>query len=259
MLDASSFFAEHSEGGLAIWEMPTEGEIYTVGVDTSEGVKDGDWSAAEVIRASDCAQMAEWRCLEEPHYWGRKCCLLATAYNNALLGFETGASAHGMTAANYARDFGYPNLYLRSVYDETSRKQTEKLGFRTDQKTKPRLIDRVRLAVSEGHRIYSEGLIRECMAMKLEDGGPTGHKIVSEEHDDLVIGYGVALLIRDETFTVGLPGQFGQKKRALDRSERHWQEYERSMEMAARGDPHRRARRRRHLARGTTSRGMPKR
>ena len=257
MIDSASFFAEHTEGGLGIWEMPEEGVIYTVGVDTAEGIKDGDWSVAEVVKATDCSQVAEWRCLEEPHYWGRKCALLASAFNSALLGFETGASAHGMTAANYARDFGYPNLYLRTAYDETSNKPTAKLGFRTDVKTKPRLVDRVRLAISERHRIRSEGLLRECMAMKIEDGGPTGHKIVSEDHDDRVIAYGVALLIRDETFTVGLPGTFGQEKRALDRSERHWQEYERSIAMADRGRAALRTRRLRHMARGTVSRGTP--
>src|SRR3546814_8216277 len=43
----------------------------------------------------------------------------------------------------------YPNLYTREVYDKTTDEMKEELGFYTDVKTRPLIIDELRQAVRE--------------------------------------------------------------------------------------------------------------
>jgi hypothetical protein len=197
-----------ASGNLHIWEHPEPGEKYFLGSDTAEGITGGDWSVGCVIRGSDCAQVAEWRDHIGPTEWGRSMAYLAWYYNEALLAFEAYPAAHGLTAHDAALTTGYVNMYHRKVFDNRTFQQTEKKGWRTDQITKPRMIDRIRSALSdEGSIIRSEFLLRELLGVRYEpknvsqrDLGSQGWKAVTRTHDDCHDAFAIGLCVRDEHF-----------------------------------------------------------
>lgn len=186
-------------GGLQIWEFPDPNKRYTIGVDTSGGSAAGDWSVAAVIENRTCDHVAQWRTHRDPVVWGTDCARLAVFYSQALLAIETGASAHGLSCANSARAWGYNMIWYRTVQAQLSGTTVDKLGFRTDVRTKPLLIDRMRSALAEGYLIRDERTLQELRKLKLDDAG----KLVSDDHDDCFIALSIAYLVRDEAFLRG--------------------------------------------------------
>jgi hypothetical protein len=207
-------------GGLQIWEFPDPNLRYTIGVDTAGGSAAGDWSVAQVIENRTCAQVACWRVHRDPVLWGIDVARLAVFYSQATLAIETGASAHGLSCANAARAWGYNMIWYRTVQAQLHGNTTDKLGFRTDARTKPLLIDRMRSALHEGYLIRDIRTLQELRKLKLDDAG----KLVSDDHDDTFMALAIAYLVRDEAF---LRGRASAPKRAPHTiAEKEWAQWE---------------------------------
>lgn len=223
-------FIHSTYGGLAIWEEPVIGEEYAIGVDTASGMYDGDWSVAEVIRMSDCRQVAEWRNHYDPNEWGRRVCRLGWLYNNALMAIETHPSPHGLTAFNRAQEDGYANLYMQQVMDsrEPGKFTTRKGWHRTPGSTMA-FLNRVRRAVKEGCVIRSSLLLREMRAIKTEYanttvGRPKETLSSGGEHDDCVIAYALALQVRDLGYATGYVEE--KVRETADPADLYWESIE---------------------------------
>src|SRR3546814_6089850 len=79
----------------------------------------------------------------------------------------------------------YPNLYTREVYDKTTDEMKEELGFYTDVKTRPLIIDELRKAVREEVILLNDATTIDEMITFVAD--PNSGKIEakvgrSEEH-----------------------------------------------------------------------------
>lgn len=218
---------ESPKGGLLIWEWPEPGKKYVVGVDSSSGVAGGDFSSAEVVEMESCAQVAEWHGLYDPTDWGRRCARLGWLYGDAVLAFETYPTAHGLSAARAAEAYGYLNLYRRQQLDQVTRKFTTHLGWHTHVQTKGLMVNRVRLALQEGHRIRSETLLRELRSMRLgEAEAGQREKIVAPDHDDCHDAYAIALCVRDSLYQESRSGGPTKADDGLERWERaHWRRW----------------------------------
>lgn len=214
-------FVDDPRGELVIWREPEEKLTYAMGVDSSEGIRGGDYACAYVVESKTLEMCARWRGLIDANRWGLSCCLLGYAYNTAFICFETGASAHGLTAANGAMMLGYPMLYRRIHQDQVQREETKKLGYRTDRRTRPLLFNRVRIAFQEGYQIYCPILVQEAKGIKIDDRGD----IVHEEHDDTVIAYALALEGRDAGYTSGIFNNPVPTQRLTD-EDRMWNEWD---------------------------------
>ena len=191
--------AQNTSGGLNIWIQPIEGHTYSIGVDTSSGTRGGDFSAAEVVDVETCEQVAEWHGLYAPTLWGYSCSRLAWYYNTAWLAFETHPSPHGLAAHLAAERYHYPKVWIqerKNVFD--GRLETKK-GWRRMANDTPQLFNRARDALREGCQIHSSRLIKELLAMQLDDG-----ELVSSEHDDCIVAYCIALCVRDDCYKKGL-------------------------------------------------------
>lgn len=180
-------------GPLEVFEEPIVGLEYVIGADTSEGVRGGDYCAAVVIRADNCAVVATLHEHIDATRWGRKCSELGYWYNEAMLAFETFPTAYGMAACRAALDYGYSRLYQRVVTTTAEMSLTEKLGWHTDRATSGAMISRVRMAVKEGTPIASAKLLFELSSMKFDETG----EFYTEGHDDLYDAYAIALCVRD--------------------------------------------------------------
>jgi hypothetical protein len=213
-------------GPLSVWQEPTQRRKYVIGADTAEGLRDGDWSVAEVVEMETCEQVAELRVKRAPVEFARMCVRLARWYNGACLAFETGTSAHGLSAQQAAQAYGYGNFYMRRVIDSIAYTTLEKLGWATTVKSKPMLVDRVREAIAgeDPCIIRSEVLLTELKSVRYVQRQSSGAlRVEGKPHDDCFMGYGIALMVRDELYHRGVG--HASTDRVLTPTERMWQDY----------------------------------
>jgi hypothetical protein len=175
---------------LKVWFQPQEAHDYVIGADVAEGVEE-DYSSATVMDKQTHVTVARFRGDMEPADFGEYLSLLGRWYNNALIGPEI--NNHGLTTVQRLRDVGYSNIYRReSGVDERYEEYTSKLGWRTDVKTKPLMIDGLSEAISSGQIVdYDKIFIRECMTYIRDNRGRTNAQ--EGQHDDTVIATAICL------------------------------------------------------------------
>ena len=182
---------KHIEGApLKVWRQPQAQAEYVIGADVAEGI-DEDYSVATVMDKHSHMTVARFRGDMEPADFGEYLALLGRWYNNALIGAEI--NNHGLTTVQRLRDVGYANLYRREMgIDERYEEYTSKLGWRTDVRTKPLMIDGLSEAISTDQIIdYDKIFIRECMTYIRDSRGRTNAQ--EGQHDDTVISTAIAL------------------------------------------------------------------
>jgi hypothetical protein len=213
------------QGGLRIWAQPLPDAQYIVGADTAGGGASGDFATACVIEAHSRDLVAVYQKRDRPVQWGRKCAKLAQHYNEALLAIETGASAHGLSAVMAATGCGYQNIYRAQRATSASLDMSEHLGWRTDATTKPNLINAAKEALFDRRVIHSRELLEEMRSQTWEAGKDNDKwKMVSREHDDLVMAYAIALQVCKQTYSVNeAPKPMAPAK---DHYELVWEEHE---------------------------------
>lgn len=207
----------NASGGLNVWIHPIEGHTYTIGVDTSAGIRGGDNSAAEVVDVETCEQVAEWHGLYAPTLWGYSCSRLGAYYNMAWLAFETHPSPHGLTAHLAAERYQYPKLWIQERLNVIDGGIERRKGWRRAANDTQQLLNRARDSLREGCPIHSSRLISELMAIQIQDG-----ELESAQHDDCVIAYSIALSVRDACYQRGLVDK--KPLEALDLSDLYWRE-----------------------------------
>lgn len=178
------------EAPLKVWIPPQDGHEYVIGADVSEGINE-DFSVATVMDKGTHQTVARWRGDMEPSDFGELLVLLGRWYNHALIGCEI--NNHGLTTVQRMRDIGYDNLYRREMgIDERYEEYTSKLGWRTDVRTKPLMIDGLSEAISTDQITdYDKIFIRECMTYIRDPRGKTNAQ--EGQHDDTVISTAIAL------------------------------------------------------------------
>ena len=179
------------ESPLKIWYQPVAGEEYVIGADVAEGLKDGDYSVADVIDKKTLRTVAKWRGHIDPDLFGNVLDILGRFYNNALMGVEV--NNHGLTTIQRLRDLFYTNLYRRERgIDERFEEMTSKLGWKTDIRTKRLMIDYLAEAIrDEVITDFDVVFAREAMTYVLDDSGRTNAEIGT--YDDTVMAKAIAL------------------------------------------------------------------
>ena len=186
---------------LKVWDLPEGDEEYVIGADVAEGLeiassgKEGDYSAATVIRKRDCKVVARWRGHIDPDVFGSVLFDLGTFYNSALLAVEV--NNHGLTTISKLKELYYRNLYRREKgHEEWFEEHTSRLGWQTSIKTKPLMIDGLATAIRENAIIDRDStFINECMTYIVDENGRTNAQLGC--HDDTVIATAIALQLFD--------------------------------------------------------------
>jgi hypothetical protein len=174
---------------LRIWEKPQAGVKYVIGADVSD-IGD-DYSVATVMRVDKSQTVARFRGQLEPSDFGDDLFELGKLYNMALIGVES--NNHGLTTVQRLRDKRYMNMYRREKgIDERFEEYTSKLGWRTDRKTKPLMINHLAEQIAKDNiRDPDITFIRECITYVIDDRGRTNAQI--GKHDDTVMATAIAL------------------------------------------------------------------
>lgn len=185
-------FVEREDGAVTIWQEPEERTPYVLGGDTAgEG---SDWFSAYVIDNTDAGMCARlYMQHDEAEYTAQLYCL-GRYYNQALIGPEVNFSTYPIRTLE---DWGYPRLYVRQAEDDYTHKLRSSFGWRTDSVTRPAMLAELRETVEAHPEIIRDPqLLREMLVfVKDKDGRPAA---LEGEHDDLVMGYGITLRIRDQ-------------------------------------------------------------
>lgn len=193
-----SGFVEDDKGYVTLYEKPERGKRYVIGADTSQGLATGDRSAATVWEAKTWRMVAKWHGHIDPDLYGEQLQYLGNYYNQAVLAVEI--NNHGFTTMNKLKNLNYPMLFQMERYDESVDKMSRALGFRTDRKTKPLIIDHLASCIREQLiETHDKELISECITyIREEDGGTNAQEGC---YDDLVMASAIALFVLSNYIT----------------------------------------------------------
>lgn len=208
--EVAKTFQDQDPTPLKLWELPFKGDPselippakYVIGVDVSEGKlnsesiqKTNDYSVIDVMRQDNLKTVARWRGHIDPDLLGAVVYRIGTFYNNALVGVEV--NNHGLTTIQHLRNHFYRNLYMRETNEENQfQERTAVMGWRTDRKTKPIIINNLATAIRDGDIIDLDIVfIRECMTYVRDDQGHTNAQ--DGMYDDTVMAKAIALQMSD--------------------------------------------------------------
>ena len=210
-------------GPLSIWEWPEKGVHYCGGVDSSQGVRGGDYSVIKIIRSDTLEECAMWKGYVDPRELGRKAAWLGWAYNTAFMVPE--ANKDGQSVLWEMKEMGYPNIYRTTTYDKIAGETVinKTLGFNTTLKTRPWLWNHMRLVINHGWgRISSESQLFEMKQIRYDEKGVPFHP--RSGHDDETIAWGLALVGRHQAFSRGEIEP--EKPVPTTFEEKHWAAFE---------------------------------
>jgi hypothetical protein len=189
---------ENSRGELTEYIERDHKETYVIGADVGMGVRGGDPSVAQVLDSQQ-RQVATWRGVVHPDYFGKVLATLGYHYHTALIAPER--NNHGLVTCITLRDLLYPALYTDVVEGTLDNGvDTIKLGFFTSEATKPLIIDKLRSQYKSGDcEVYDKQTLEEMLAFVVTESG----KMQAEEgsHDDTVIALALALYVHEGKFT----------------------------------------------------------
>ena len=173
-------------------------ETYYIGADVALGIKGGDYSVAQVLD-SNRRQVATYKKWVDPAFFATVLFNMATYYNNATLIVEN--NNHGiLTCARLGTDFDYPNLYLTTEVDKLTNRESTRVGFSTNVKTKPLIIDQLRACIREGTiEINDGGTLKEMLTYVVSETGALEAEVGC--HDDCVMALAMVNHIHEGKFT----------------------------------------------------------
>lgn len=198
-------FIPSERGRLFIYHEIDPNEEYTIGADVAKGVGheerrdasgnlmssgEGDYSVAVVLDQKKRV-VAKFRGQVDPDYYADILEALGYLFNTARMAVEF--NNHGILPnTRLWKDKAYPNLYVREVYDKTTDQTKEEVGFYTDVKTRPLIIDQLREAVrNRVVELNDKDIIRELTTFVAD---PETGKIEADVgcHDDCVMALAIA-------------------------------------------------------------------
>lgn len=187
--DGKVEFVEDAKGYISIWKEPEKDKYYCIGADVAEGLIDGDYSTG-VVGSEEFEVVASWYGHIDPDLFGNELVKLAKYYNEAYIGVES--NNHGLTTLKRIQQLEYWNIYFQKSYDKMTDKFTQKLGWNTNLKTKPLMIDKLAEFIREMYLgVYWDIFVQECFTYVIEDNGSTNAQVGC--HDDTVMATAILL------------------------------------------------------------------
>jgi hypothetical protein len=187
--DGTLEFVDDPKGYIAIWKEPDPEIAYAVGADVAEGLATGDFSCG-YVGDSEFDIVARWYGHIDADLFGDELVKLGRYYNGAYLGVEN--NNHGLTTLKAIERKEYWNVYYSKTFEKTGDSPTQKLGWSTNVRTKPLMIDKLAEFIREQYLgIPDDLLISEAFTYVIEDNGKTNGQTGC--HDDTVMATAVLL------------------------------------------------------------------
>lgn len=183
------------KGFIKIYEMPDSPVVskYAIGGDTA-GDTMGDEFSADVINAKTLTQAASLEMQTDEDLYAKQVYCLGMYYKWAVIGLETNFSTFPQKELER---LGYPNFYVREVFDNFSKTTTKQFGFLTTKKTKPVILSNLVQIVRESVEVINhKKTLEEMLTMVKKENG----KQEAEDgyHDDKVMSVAIAYHVVDQ-------------------------------------------------------------
>ena len=183
------------KGFIKIYEMPDSPVVskYAIGGDTA-GDTMGDEFSADVINAKTLTQVASLEMQTDEDLYAKQVYCLGMYYKWAMVGLETNFSTFPQKELER---LGYPNFYVREVFDNFSKTTTKQFGFLTTKKTKPVILSNLVQIVRESVEVINhKKTLEEMLTMVKKENG----KQEAEDgyHDDKVMSAAIAYHVVDQ-------------------------------------------------------------
>ncbi|NLF43586.1 MAG: hypothetical protein GX587_12900, partial [Bacteroidales bacterium] len=197
---------EDEKGYVKIWRMPEQNKFYCIGADVAEGLVTGDYSCG-IVLDEDFRLCASWHGHCDPDVFGDELVKLARFYNDAYVGVESNNNGSSTLRAIVRKE--YWNIYYQKSYNKIVDSMTQKIGWNTNIRTKPIMINTLTAYIREMWlELPWETLISECLTyVKGDDGITTNAQ--NGCHDDTVMALAIALQLllegRDESYEPEIP------------------------------------------------------
>lgn len=189
-------FTPDEDGFVWIWEWPDANDSYVIGADVAEGLEHGDYSSAKVLSRQTMRVVAKIRVHLDPDVFAEQLEGMGRLYNYAVIGCE--ANNHGLSVNNTLQRNGYTNIYKRQILNKITKSTVNALGWITNMKTKPLMIDDLNQALrEESLDVPDQSTIEELLSYQRDAKGsmnaPEGM------FDDQVIDTAIAVQMRKLT------------------------------------------------------------
>lgn len=185
-------FTQEEKGEICIYKQPEKGVPYVIGGDTAgEG---SDSFTAQVLDNRTGEQVARLKRTYDEDEYAKQLYCLGRYYNDALLAVEVNFTTHPIKVLEYLH---YPKQYVREVFDTYTGATRKAFGFHTNGTTRPLLIAELVAYIKNSlHLIHDLETLREALTfIKNARGRPEAEV---GEHDDLLMGLGIALMARGQ-------------------------------------------------------------
>ncbi len=191
-------FKSIKNGEIEVYEEPQKNVEYVIGSDVAEGLDMHDKSTFCILRTDNYKEVAngEYTATPDEHglilnEWGKK-------YNNAFIGVERNNHGHS-TLNTLVNTCNYKNLFKEKTLDRKRNKETEKLGWSTNNKSKYIMLDELDTAIrNEEIDIQSVKTLKQLREVQKEDGK------VETNGKDRVIAVAIALqMIKNKPNKIG--------------------------------------------------------
>jgi len=180
-------------GDLKIYQFPSVTGSYVAGGDTAEGLEHGDYQVLDIMDNATLKTVAKLRNHEAPDEFAKQAYALGIWYNEAYMAIE--ANKDGLWVNTELFKMGYPNLYYREVIDDITNRVGRKLGFRTDERTRPYILSELRKILNNHSDIWTDkDFLQECLTfIRNAMGRP---EAMSGKNDDCIMAKAIALEVR---------------------------------------------------------------
>lgn len=188
---------ESPRGELTMYHRHVPGETYVIGADIGAGIRGRDYSVAQVLDSKK-RQVAVWRSIVNPDYFARVLYELGTFFNMAMIIPEN--NNHGiLTCTRLGKDYGYPYVYQTTEVNKITERENTTIGFATNVKTKPLIIDELRAVVRDGEiELNDKPTIRELLTYIVTESGSM--QAEGSCFDDCVMSLAMANHIHEGAF-----------------------------------------------------------
>jgi hypothetical protein len=204
-----------------VWREPETAKLYSIGVDTAEGLGHGDQSCVQVLDVASGEQCACYCERIPPDLLAVVAYRIGLWYNGALLVVE--ANNHGIATLTTLRNMRYRSLFRRRQINRLYNRATEEFGFKTTRSSKPLVISALDEALRADEVVIHEAeSITELKGYVRDEAGRMG----GSPFDDRVIAlalahHGRAFMhqrepeegAKDDYMTLGWWARLGQEDR----------------------------------------------
>lgn len=188
-LELPSALSRYYGKSFFMYEKPSPGMKYYIGVDTAEGIVK-DYSTC-VILDQDGKEVAMFKNNRiKPYAFAEFINELGRYYNKAYLVVEKASGGHSVIE-RLRYEYKYMNMSKYKSYDQFNRVQWQ-IGFDTNAKTKSLIINDLREMFETGQiLINSSDTVEEMKVFEIKENGSMG--AMSGYHDDLVMATSLSL------------------------------------------------------------------